>query len=257
MNFRWALGWLGMAVFLILAGCGKMDVEVSNLNKTAHDLKQQMADLKKSYGELSGAIDRLSDSQKTMETEYGDLKRVSDYLKNSTEQRDSEYGNLVASLEQLRSSQTKLDSTVTSLAAELSRRGTESYGAKVSVPERSAARDLETRPTYAENRGKVKGRISAEACEAVEKYMKSLNTVTRSSYGATQDKQMDNALTDLKQVMNQFTDHENAMKILALAEEAKWYAYNASRSRTYIAGEAGWENLLKENKRKLMSVCSR
>jgi hypothetical protein len=103
----------------------------------------------------------------------------------------------------------------------------------------------------------MRGRISAETCEAVKKYMKRLNKVTRSSYGASQDSQMDNALTELKVVMNKFPDQKDAVKILVLAEEAKWYAYNASRSRTYIAGEPGWENLLEENKRKLMSVCSR
>ena len=257
MNSRWALGWLGMTVFLILAGCGKMDVEVSNLNKTAHRPETAVGDLKKSYGELSGAIGRLGDSQKTMEAEYSDLKRVSDYLKTSVEQRDGEYQTIVASLDQLRNSQTKLDSTVTHLTSDLSRRGTESYGARTGVPERPGTGRLETGSAYAENRGKVTGRVSAEACEAVEKYMKRLNKVTRSSYGTAQDTQMENALTELKLVMNQFADQKDAIKILALAEEVKWYAYNASRSRTYIAGEPGWENLLKENKRKLMSVCSR
>ena len=256
MNSRRALGWLGIAVFLILAGCGKMDVEVSKLNAATFDLKQQMADLKKSFGELSGAFDRLSDSQKTVETEYGDLKRVSDYLKSSVEQRDGEYATLVALMEQLRNSQTKLDSAMTHLAADLSRRGTESYGARVGASERPGTGRLDTRSTYVENTGKVTRRVSAEACEAVEKYMKRLNKVTRSSYGASQDTQMENALTELKLVMNQFADQKDAIKILALAEEMKWYAYNASRSRTYMVGEPGWENLLKENKKNLMSICS-
>jgi chromosome segregation ATPase len=257
MNSVGTLGLLVMIALLGLNGCSKTDVEVSNLNKTAHDLKQEMGDLKKSQGQLSASINQLSDSQKTIQAEYADLKKTSDYLKTSLEQKDTDYENLIVSLEKLRNSQTKLDNSVTQLTSELSKK-MESYATRSGSSERPGVRDFEATSAYAETRGRrVTERISADACEAIERYMKQLNNASRSRYGTAQDTQMQRALTELKLAINQFADQKDTTKILGLAEEARWYAYNASRSRTYIAGEPGWENLLKENKRKLISVCIR
>ena len=67
---------------------------------------------------------------------------------------------------------------------------------------------------------------------------------------------MDDALAELRQVMAKFAREGDSARILSLAEEAKWYARNASKSRTYIAGGPGWGNLLNENKKNLMELCS-
>lgn len=256
MNSIGTLGLLVMIALVGLNGCSKTDVEVSNLNKTAHVLKQELGDLKKSQGQLSASINQLSDSQKTIQAEYSDLKKISDYLKTSLEQKDTDYENLIVSLEKLKNSQAKLDNSVRQFTAELSKK-IESYAARPGSSDRPGARDLEARSTYTETRGRFSGRTSADACEAIDRYMNQLNRASRSAYSTAQDTQVEKAFADLKLAMNQFADQKDAIKILDLAEEAKWYAYNASRSRTLIAGEQGWRNLLKENKKKLISVCIR
>ncbi len=256
MNSIGTLGLLVMIFLLGLNGCSKTDVEVSNLNKTAHDLKQELGDLKKAQGKLSASINQLSDSQKTIQTEYADLKKISEYLKTSVEQKDTDYEKLVEALEKLKNSQSKLDNSVTQFTADLSKK-IDSYAARSGSSERPGVRDFEVTSGYAETKGRVKGRISADACEAIDRYMNQLNKTSRSAYGTAQDTQMERALAELKLAMSQFADQKDAIKILDLAEEAKWYAYNASRSRTLIAGEPGWENLLRENKKKLISVCVR
>ena len=256
MNSIGTLGLLVMTALLALNGCSTTDVEVSNLNKTTHDLKQEIGNLKKSHGELSSSIHQLSDAQETIQAECTALKKVTDYLKSSLEQKDTDNENLIVSLEKLKNSQTKLDNSVTQLTAELSKK-IESYATRSGSSERPGLRDFEGTSAYAETRGRATGKISADACEAIDRYMKQLNKASRSPYGTAQETQMERALTELKLAMNQFADQKDTIRILGLAEEARWYAYNASRSRTYIAGEPGWENLLKENKRKLISVCSR
>jgi hypothetical protein len=256
MNTR-ALIWLGVVFFVILEGCGKTDVKVSDLNKTAQDLKGQITDLKRTYGELASNVDRLSDSQKAVETQSGELTQIRETLKSSLEKKDGEYGNLLTSIEQLKNSQARLDSMVKHLATELSRKGPESTVAIAGLSDGPRSADRRLASTVSQGQRRMTARASAEVCEAVDVYMKRLNRVTRSSYGPAQDAQMDNALAELKLVVDKFPDPKESGTILALAEELKWYAYSASRSRTYIAAERGWGNLLDEQKKKLMLLCGR
>ncbi|HTY24381.1 MAG TPA: hypothetical protein VMC85_14695 [Desulfomonilaceae bacterium] len=255
MNTR-VLGLLGVVFVLILAGCGKTDSEVANLNKAAQDLKQQVGDLKRAYGELSGTVDHLKDSQKAAEAEYSSLKQVGENLRNSLEQKDSEYVKIITSLEQLRNAQTRLDKVVTHLVAETPKITLESQAAGTGISQRPKTSDRESRSAYEDTKGKMTPRVTAEVCEAIDQYVGRLNKVMRSSSGATQERQMNNALAELETTMNKFRDQRDTAKIVDLAENLKWYAYNASRSRSYIAGEPGWRNLLREDKNKLMSICS-
>jgi len=256
MNTR-ALVWLGVVFFVILAGCGKMDVKVSDLDKTAQDLKGQITDLKRAYGELAANVDRLSDSQKAVETQSGELTQIRETLKSSLEKKDGEYGNLLTSIEQLRNSQARLDNMVKHLATELSKKGHESTGTRAGLSEGLRTVYGEPGSTGSQAKRRMTARASAEVCEAVDVYMKRLNRVTRSSYGPAQETQMDNALAELKLVSDKFLDPKESGTISALAEELKWYAYSASRSRTYIAAEPGWGNLLNEQKKKFMLLCGR
>lgn len=253
----WALGWVGIACLAVLAGCANTEVEISNLDKSVQDLKQQIADMKQAHGELAGTVDRLKDSQRETEAGYGDLKQAGENLKNSLERKDNEYGNLVAALEQLKSSQARLANLTTRLATDITRRSAESPGGRIATAETPKIFDSEPLSASSETKGRVRAKVSEEGCEAVDRYLKLIDKATRSSYGTAQETQMDNALAELKQVMGKSAGQGDSARILSLAEEAKWYACNASKSRTYISGGLGWGNLLKENTKNLTEICSR
>jgi|GEM_PF-2379837 len=246
--------------FLFLAvGCNTSSEELSTLKKTTSGLNSEVADLKTKVGALQDSVTRLNERGNKVEGEYTSLSGAVEHLTDQDKQKEGQYNTLAETVSKLELSYKHLAKMVTDAMANLTKSRSDAdtkapfdaAGSRLAVQERKADRNGANGPHLI--------RPNADVCEAIDKYTRQIDSIMRRYPSSSTQSRMDEALADFKGVANQFRDHKDAIQILTLADELKWTAYNATKSRTYLAesgAEIGrWRQLAKENKTKLRGFC--
>lgn len=251
--------WLVISFLFLLVGCNTSSEELSNLKQTTSGTSREVADLKTKVGALQDSVTRLNDRGNKLEGEYASLSGAVEQLTDQDKQKEGQYNALAETVSKLELSYKHLAKMVTDAVANLTKRRSDtetkapldSAGSRLAVQERKADRNSAN--------GSHVIRPNAEVCEAIDKYTRQIDSIMRRYPSSSTQSKMDEALADFKGVANQFRDHKDAIQILTLADELKWTAYNATKSRTYLA-ESGaeisrWRQLASENRTKLRGFC--
>jgi len=251
--------WLVISFALLLVGCNTSREELSNLKETTSGINREVTALKTKVSSLENSVGRLNDRGKEMEGEYASLSGAVEHLTDQDKQKEGQYNTLAETISKLEVSYKHLTKMVTDAVANLSKRKseTETQSSSDSAGLRAAVQERKTGRNSANGSHLMKP--NAEVCEAVDKYTRQIDSLMRRHPSSSTQSKMDEALADFKGVANQFRDHKDTIQILTLADELKWTAYNATKSRTYLAesgAEVGrWRQLAKENRTKLKGFC--
>lgn len=246
--------WVPLFLFLVV-GCGNSGEELGNLKQATSGLTSQVADLKNTVGELQDSVTRLNDQGQKRAGDYRSLSETVEILKDRNEQYEGQHSNLVDAVSRLEHSYKVLTKKVAEAVATIAKSRTDAES-KAPAPSYGSAKSLQ------DDRGKADGlRLmapNAEVCEAIEKYTKQIDSLIRQSPSSSIESKMDEALANFKGTVNQFPDQKNAILVWRLAEDLKWTAYNATKTRSYLA-ESGegmrWKQLVRENESKLRRLC--
>jgi len=254
----WARSWLGLICVFLVVGCGSSGEELSKLEQTASGLSSEVADLRTKVGTLEDSVTRLNDRETKWEGDYRSLSQTVENLADQKRQREGQYSTLEGAVARLELSYKQLTKKVTDAVANVTKSRSD---AETRAPVSSAT----STSGLQSDRNKLDGlRLTApkaEVCEAIDKFTGQIDSIMRQNPSASTQSKMDEALADFKGVVNQFREYKDTVQILTLADELKWTAYNASKSRSYLA-ESGaeisrWKLLAKENESKLRGFCGR
>lgn len=250
---------LALSFLFLVVGCNTSSDELSTLKKTTSGLDGDVTDLKTKVSDLQDSVTRLNNRGNKMEGEYDSLSGVVENLTDQNKQKEGQYDTLAETVSKLELSYKHLAKMVTDAVANLTKSrpdmetkaSLDSPGSRVAVQERKTDRNGKN--------GSRGTRPNAEVCEAIDKYTRQIDSIMRLSPSASTQSKLDEALADFKGVANKFTEHKDAIQISTLADELKWTAFNASKSRTYLAetrAETGqWSQLVRENRSKLRGFC--
>jgi hypothetical protein len=251
--------WLGLLFLFLVVGCGTSGEEFSSLKQTTSGLTGEVADLKAKVGALQDSVTRLNERGNKMEGEYASLSGAVENLTEQTKQKEGQYNSLGEAVSSLQLSYKHLTKMVTDAVSNWTKARSDTE-TKAPVDSRASTVALQERKTDRnDSQGHRLVKTNAEVCEAIEKYTRQIDSIMRQYPSSVTQSKMDDALADFKGVANQFREHKDTLQILAVADDLKWTAYNASKSRTYLAesrGEIiGWRQLARESRTKLRAFC--
>jgi len=241
----------------MLFGCTSSDVEISKVKKSAEDLGGQVNAMKTRIDSLEASVGKLNERNVTAGEELASLHGNAERLEKRDAALDEQYEDLANTVSKLERSEQQLSKLVKEAMAKAAATGAgaEKRPSEVPVAERAV---LSEKAAATDRGGWNSVRPNAEVCEAIDDYTKEIDRLMRRGPSRRTDAEMGRALNDFKTVVSKYREHKSAIQIWMAAEDLKWAAANASRSRTYLAnsGAGGWVRLVHENRSKLREICA-
>lgn len=246
-----------LIILAALLGCSSSDVELSTIKKDAQDLGVQVSAMKTKIGALEESVGKLNDRNSKVADEFTSLQGTVEQLRDQGKAQQSQSDSLAEAYSKLDLSYKKLAKLVTETMANWSKSRTElenKQATEAPAPDRAIQA---RKPEGNDKAGSHSGRASAEVCEALDRYMRELDSIMRRGPSGSIESKMDEALNDFKAVAGKFRDQKEVLQIWTLTEELKWTSYNAAKSRIYLTESGGkqWMKLVQENRRKLRQFC--